>query len=134
MCLLSPDKEPIFVRAWETQSQFVDDIEQVVETSGLDLEVYLEKVASMPSQGVVSVFTFGENFGFIQGVLRSTYIPLTLVLPKEWQAPLRLKKAPTKTAHKNALKDAAIRVFPQTRWTLKTADAALIALYGYNRS
>ena len=32
---------------------------------------YLEKVHSMPGQGVVSTFSFGENFGWWQGVLGS---------------------------------------------------------------
>lgn len=29
----------------------------------------LERVNAMPGQGVASTFTFGQNFGFIQGLL-----------------------------------------------------------------
>ncbi|MDE6842532.1 MAG: hypothetical protein K2J24_03310, partial [Muribaculaceae bacterium] len=34
----------------------------------------LEKVGAMPKQGVTSMFHFGENYGFIQGVLEANCI------------------------------------------------------------
>lgn len=43
----------------------------------------LEHVGSMPGQGVTSMFHFGENFGFIQGVLRAYKIPFELVRPQK---------------------------------------------------
>lgn len=45
----------------------------------------LERVTSMPKQGVASTFTFGENYGFIQGVLMAKGVPFQVVLPKVWQ-------------------------------------------------
>lgn len=45
----------------------------------------LEKVWAMPKQGVVSMFHFGENFGFCQGILSAFSIPFTLDTPQQWK-------------------------------------------------
>ena len=84
----------------------------------------------MPKQGVVSVWTFAENFGFIKGTLESLGIPVTLVTPQKWQAALGTGRGDTKTAHKNNLKQFACRLYSEHKPTLKTADAMLIATYG----
>jgi crossover junction endodeoxyribonuclease RuvC len=45
----------------------------------------VEKVASRPKQGVVSVFNFGVGYGIVRGVLGSIGVPLKLVTPQAWQ-------------------------------------------------
>ena len=45
----------------------------------------LERVGAMPGQGVTSMFSFGTNFGFIQGVLHAYHIPFELVTPQKWK-------------------------------------------------
>ena len=45
----------------------------------------LEKVGAMPGQGVVSMFNFGHNLGFIEGLLRAHKIPYQLVPPQTWK-------------------------------------------------
>ena len=73
----------------------------VVETYTFDAGVYatvldhvskntdpiccLEKVGAMPGQGVVSMFNFGHNFGFIEGVLQTVKMPYQLVPPQTWK-------------------------------------------------
>lgn len=47
--------------------------------------VYLEHVHAMPGNGVVSMFKFGENFGWWKGVLSALLLDFTLVDPKRWQ-------------------------------------------------
>ena len=47
--------------------------------------VVIEKVHAMPTQGVSSTFKFGEQFGFMQGVLTSLHIPFILVTPQAWK-------------------------------------------------
>lgn len=131
MCLLNSNNDIVLLEAWSTESAFVEHLDECIEISGGNLTAYVEKVASMPAQGVVSVFTFGENFGFLKGAIRGLKVSLNLVLPKEWQTPLRLKKAATKTIHKNLLKDCATRFYPKYKFTLKTCDAALIARHGF---
>ena len=44
----------------------------------------LEKVHSMPKQGVSSSFKFGENFGVWQGILLAQRIPFHLFSPQSW--------------------------------------------------
>lgn len=65
-----------------------------------DLDIKLaaiEKVGAMRGQGVVSMFSFGENYGMIQGVLKTLGIPYILVRPQEWQKTLNI---PTKSDKK----------------------------------
>ena len=45
----------------------------------------LEKVGAMPGQGVVSMFNFGHNFGFIEGLLQAYGVPYQLVPPQTWK-------------------------------------------------
>lgn len=45
----------------------------------------VEKVHAMPSQGVTSMFSFGENFGWIQGLLDAFSVPYVLVPPQTWK-------------------------------------------------
>lgn len=90
----------------------------------------MEKVSAMPKQGVASTFKFGDNTGFLRGVVMGNGIPLELVLPATWQKGLMLPKVPTKTKHKANLKDVAARVYPGHKWTLATCDAFLIARWG----
>lgn len=45
----------------------------------------LERVGAMPGQGVTSMFTFGENYGFIRGLLAVNKIPYERVTPQKWK-------------------------------------------------
>ena len=45
----------------------------------------LEKVHSMPKQGVVSTFNFGENYGWIRGVMDKANIKIIDVSPQKWK-------------------------------------------------
>lgn len=45
----------------------------------------LEHVGAMPGQGVTSMFSFGENFGYIKGLLEAFEIPYELVRPQKWK-------------------------------------------------
>lgn len=120
-----------------------DDLIDVIDvcTKGSSIAVYrdeeikcvLEKVNAMPGQGVVSMFNFGQNFGFIQGVLKAYEIPFELVPPQKW------KKEFSVTSDKNTSIEVAKRLFPGVN--LKATDrcrkdhdgmaeALLIAEYG----
>jgi crossover junction endodeoxyribonuclease RuvC len=50
-----------------------------------DVVCCLEKVGAMPGQGVVSMFNFGHNLGFIEGVLQANLIAYQLVPPQTWK-------------------------------------------------
>jgi len=53
--------------------------------------VMIEKVHSFKGQGVKSMFTFGEKFGWIQGVLESFRIPYRMIEPRRWQKLLKVE-------------------------------------------
>lgn len=68
--------------------------------------VCLEHVQSMPHDGHSRAFAFGENFGWIQGVLSTLNIPYELVRPQKW------KKEFSVTADKNTSIAVCKRLFP----------------------
>lgn len=47
--------------------------------------IYIEKVGAMPGQGVVSMFRFGEGFGFLKGICAGLHLPHTLVHSTSWK-------------------------------------------------
>jgi hypothetical protein len=85
----------------------------------------LEKVSSMPRQGVASTFKFGTSYGFCRGLLVCHRIPFETATPVTWQRSLKcLSKG-----DKNVTKSAAQRLWPQEKVVHATADAMLIAEY-----
>jgi crossover junction endodeoxyribonuclease RuvC len=66
----------------------------------------VEHVNAMPGQGVTSCFSFGQNFGFIIGLLTAFRIPYELVRPQKW------KKEFSCTSDKNTSISVAQRLFP----------------------
>ena len=52
------------------------------------LSIWVESVHSMPRQGVKSMFTFGQRFGEVIGVLEAYDLGYNLVSPKQWQKDL----------------------------------------------
>jgi len=94
----------------------------------VDTHVFLEKVGPMPKQGVTSMFTFGESFGYWQGVLAALEIPYTMVHPITWTK-VMLKGM----RGKDAARQRAAQLFPDIDLGAKSkgrADALLIAEYG----
>jgi crossover junction endodeoxyribonuclease RuvC len=96
------------------------------------VHAFVERVASRPGQGVVSVFTFGRAFGMIEGVLGAEEVPVTMVTPAKWKAHFGLG------TDKNASRARAAQLWPGLAGTFARAkddgraEAALIALYGAN--
>ena len=86
--------------------------------------VLIERVHSMPKQGVKSMFTFGRGYGFLRGCLVAYGIPFEEVRPQVWQKEFGLLR---KT--KQEIKEKAQNLFPGVELTLATSDALLIAEY-----
>lgn len=88
----------------------------------------VEKVHSMPGQGVKSMFTFGQNYGTWLGILATLKIPYNLARPLEWMK--TYSGVPKdKKERKNYLKATAQQLYPDKHITLATADAVLLAHY-----
>ncbi len=94
----------------------------------------MEKVNSMPSDGHMQAFRFGENFGVLQGLLAGLGIPYDFASPQAWQK--RVGALPKeKGDRKNALKAFAQRRYPHLKVTLATADAlAMLAVLSEGKS
>lgn len=73
---------------------------------GTECKCCLERVGAMPKQGVNSMFHFGENYGFIQGMLTAYSIPYELVTPNKWKKEFQV------TGDKNSSIDVCKRLFP----------------------
>jgi crossover junction endodeoxyribonuclease RuvC len=90
----------------------------------------IERVHSMPGQGVSSTFTFGASYGLLIGVAGGAGLPLTFVTPSRWKSHFRLAGKP-----KDASRELAIRLFPEAAGSLKLkkhtgrADALLLARF-----
>lgn len=77
--------------------------------------VFIEHAQAMPRQGVTSMFTYGEHFGHLQGILIAYKVPYTLVPPRNWQRAMFLgtkqKTGAKKRNPKDRALEAANRVF-----------------------
>lgn len=91
----------------------------------------MEKVGSMPEQGIASAFSFGRGYGMWEGILAAFKIPYTLVHPVRW------KKAmlPDMGKDKDASRLVVSRLFPASHALVARkkdhgrADAILLAEY-----
>lgn len=100
------------------------------------LQATIEKVHSMPGQGVASMFSFGMSTGMIHGVVAALGISRFLVAPQTWK-----KRILHDTAKdKNAAIEYCARVYPYISLLATTrsqkahsgiADAICIARYAY---
>ena len=85
----------------------------------------LEKVHSMPGQGVASSFKFGKVYGHVEMALTGLQIPYDLVTPQKW-----MKKLGCMTrGDKNVTKALAQRRWPDKKIIHAIADCLLIAEY-----
>jgi crossover junction endodeoxyribonuclease RuvC len=91
----------------------------------------VERVSSMPAQGIASAFQFGVGFGSILSVLQALHIRIELVTPAVWKRSLGLSKDKHASLHKARL------LFPSAELHLAKhdgrAEALLIAHYGMTR-
>jgi crossover junction endodeoxyribonuclease RuvC len=95
-----------FVKNAVNASQFAHDLfEQVTEwPSG----VVLEHTSAMPGQGVGSMFSMGDSFGCLRGVLEALQLEVTLVRPAEWKKEMGLTGK-----QKDGALDMARQLFPE---------------------
>lgn len=89
----------------------------------------VERVGSMPGQGVTSTFNFGASYGKVLGVLAGLRIPTTVYRPAVWKEMMGL------SSNKGESLALARRLWPdRANWFLRAkddgrAEAALIAWF-----
>lgn len=95
--------------------------------------VYIEKVSGYigTAHPGSRMFNFGEGYGFLRGVLMSTGWKIIMVAPRVWLKSLGLSNSLKLPPHKwkRSLKEEAVRLYPDQKPTLATADALLILEY-----
>lgn len=106
---------------------------QLVDANSTKIKhAYIEKVGAMPQQGTVSMFSFGEAYGLIKGIIAAHYIRRTLVRPQDWKKALSIPK------DKDQSRLRAKELFPnyaryfERKKDEGRAEAALIAYYGFH--
>ena len=119
---------PQLVEKWSDEwemSNLVHDI----QNSYIDVTAIIENVHSMPGQGVVSMFSFGENYGIWRGILIALGIPHERISPQKWQSFYGLSSIHKGADRKRRLCALAKERFPSLKPTLKTCDALLLGNY-----
>jgi crossover junction endodeoxyribonuclease RuvC len=92
--------------------------------------VVVERVASMPKQGIASTFKFGASYGAVRGVLAALQIRAHLVAPAVWKKHFRLD------SDKEKARALALRLFAASpehfsrKRDHNRAEASLLALFG----
>ena len=112
-----------------TVHDMVDEI-NFCNKLGPEYEIFavVEKVWSFPGQGVRSVFTFGENYGTWLGILAPLKVPHKLVVPNKWMKHFG-SMPKDKRKRKNFIKSLAQQLYPNSKITLSTSDAVMLAVY-----
>lgn len=101
-------------------------------------KIIIEKVGSMPKQGIASAFKFGYVCGIIEGICAAMDIPFEFVTPQKWQkAVLSGKGIPSDVAKPSTV--WAARTYPGYNWLATErsrvphdgmTDSAALAQYG----
>jgi crossover junction endodeoxyribonuclease RuvC len=118
------DRKISFVRNDQTEA----DVSDFIEGLGWDDDdsfAVIERVHSMPKQGVASSFKFGVSYGFLRGCLFADKIAFEEVTPQKWQKEMGCLTH----GNKNVSKARAQQLFPGVKITHANADALLIAEY-----
>lgn len=87
--------------------------------------IVIERVHSMPKQGVASSFKFGMSYGALRMAIVASGIPFEDVTPQKWMKALGCLTG----GDKNVTKQRAQSLFPKLKVTHKIADSLLIAEY-----
>lgn len=108
---------------------------QLWDLTHANVSAFIEKVGAMPHDRPKNAFAFGFNTGSLYALLEANGIPVEEVFSQVWQRHFKLGRAfPSKKDRKNAQKETAEKLFPCEKITLCTADALLIAEYGWQKT
>lgn len=94
-----------------------------------DVLVIVEHVHAMPKQGVVSMFSFGQNLGQWEGILGAFELDVTYCGPRTWMQHYDCKPNMDRKDRKRYLRGIAENLFPNIKMTFNVSDALLIANY-----
>lgn len=90
---------------WD-DTYFIQDMRCLVNVKDEGIVAAVEKVGAMPGNGSVSMFNFGQSYGFILGALMALNVPFQIVPPRKWKAEFGLNSDKAKSI------DVCHRLFP----------------------
>ena len=90
---------------------------------------HIEHVHAMPGNGVVSMFSFGQNLGQWEGIFACLEIDVIYTGPRTWMSHYDCKPNMDKKERKRYLRGIAEKLFPNIKMTFNISDALLIANY-----
>lgn len=101
-----------------------------------NINVFIEDVHSMPTDGVRAAFSFGRHLGHLDMLISRYDLDVTRVIPTKWMDHYKIKrdKEESRYNYKKRLVEEAKRLAPlshRDKINLQTADAYLIARYGW---
>jgi hypothetical protein len=108
-----------------TERDISDFLEMLADYDNEHRHAIIERVHSMPKQGVASSFKFGQSYGFLRGLLIALHISFEEVTPQKWQQVMGCRSK----GDKNVTKAKAQQLFPGVNVTHAIADALLLAEY-----
>ena len=76
--------QAVFAYPWD-DTFFAMEMANLMSLKSQGIVAAVEKVGARPGQGTVSMFNFGKNAGYIEGVLSALGIPYQLVPPAKWK-------------------------------------------------
>ena len=94
-----------------------------------DIIAHIEHVHAMPGNGVVSMFSFGQNLGQWEGIFGSLELDVIYTGPRTWMQHYDCKSNMDKKERKRYLRSIAEKLFPNIKMTFNISDALLIANY-----
>lgn len=97
------------------------------------VQCVIENVHAMPHQGVSSMFTFGRNFGLVEGLGTANFGELVYVRPNQWQKLIGITypKGTTYKERKMYNLRKSMKLYPKTlKLNTDSCDALLLAHYG----
>lgn len=110
------------------------EIARLIDAAKVDT-AYVERVGSMPGQGVASSFAFGKSAGAVLGIIAAYFIPVTEVSPVTWKRAIGIGSGSGKDASRALIS----RLYPDQSAAFRRvkdsdrAEAALIALWGFQQ-
>jgi hypothetical protein len=101
-------------------SIIVESLKEITKEHTIKMAM-IEKVASMPRQGVKSMFSFGENYGKWQGILSAFEIPYDFSRPQEWMKEIGVPKG----TDKHGLAKKCTQLYPKAKDVIYSPRGAL---------
>lgn len=96
LCIYKEDGEiALFDFAKGGIENYTSQLKSCIDLFQIEM-IGLEKVHSMPGQGVKAMFSFGERYGELQGMLRALGLGYDLIRPQLWQKSCGIQPKSTK--------------------------------------